>query len=161
MTKPEHAVSCFKEGFSCSQAVLSTYGPELGLDRQTALKAAQPFGGGMARMGETCGAVTGAFMVIGLKHGRTRTDDREAKEKTYELVQEFVRRFKSRNGSIVCRELLGYDMSTPEGKRLVEEKGLIDTLCPKLVQDASEIVEDILSVLPQGTRRRCTQIKDK
>ncbi len=144
VTKREHAVSCFKEGFSCSQAILSTYGPELGLDRQTALRAAQAFGGGMARMGETCGAVTGAFMIIGLKHGRTRADDREAKERTYELVQRFVRKFKFRNGSIVCKELLGYDLSTPEGRRLIKEKGLIDTLCPKLVQDASEIIEEIL-----------------
>ena len=144
MNRVERAVSCFKEGFSCSQAMLSTYGPQLGLNHELALKVSGAFGGGMARMGETCGAVTGAFMVIGLKHGNARVEDKQAKEKTYSLVKEFVDRFKSRNGSIVCRELLGYDISTLEGMKLVKEKKLTTTLCPKFVQDAAEIIEQIL-----------------
>lgn len=144
MDKVEQAVSCFKEGFSCTQAMLSTYGIEFGLDRETALKVAGAFGGGMGRMGETCGAVTGAFMVIGLKYGNTRAEDMQAKKKTYSLVKEFVDRFKSCNGSIVCRELLGCDISTPEGMELAKEKNLFATLCPKLVSDAAEIIEQIL-----------------
>lgn len=144
MNRVERAVSCFKEGFSCSQAMLSTYGPQLGLNHELALKVSGAFGGGMARMGETCGAVTGAFMVIGLKHGKTKFEDKQAKEKTYSLVREFVDRFKSRNGSIVCRELLGCDISTPEGRDLAKEKNLFTTLCPKFVQDAAEIIEQIL-----------------
>lgn len=144
MDRVEHAVSCFKEGFSCSQALFSTYGEQLGLNREIALKVSGAFGGGMAHMGETCGAVSGAFMVIGLKHGKTKIEDKQAKEKTYSLVKEFVDRFKSRNGSIVCRELLGCDISTPEGMKLVKEKKLTTTLCPKFVQDAAEIIEQIL-----------------
>lgn len=144
MSRVEQAVSCFKEGFSCSQALLSTYGVEFGLDRETALKVSGAFGGGMGRMGETCGAVTGAFMVIGLKYGNTRVDDRQAKEKTYSLVKEFVEKFKSRNGSIACRELLGCDISTPEGMEIAKEKNLFATLCPKLVSDAAEIIEQTL-----------------
>lgn len=97
MNKVEQAVSSFKEGFSCSQAVFSTYSMELGLDRETALKVAAPFGVGMGRMGETCGAVTSAFMVLGLKYGRIKAEDEETKEKTYDLVREFVKRFESRN----------------------------------------------------------------
>lgn len=144
MSRVEQAVSCFKEGFSCSQALLSIYGVEFGLDRETALKVSGAFGGGMGRMGETCGAVTGAFMVIGLKYGNTRVDDRQAKEKTYSLVKEFVEKFKSRNGSIACRELLGCDISTPEGMEIAKEKNLFATLCPKLVSDAAEIIEQTL-----------------
>ena len=144
MDRVERAVSCFKEGFTCSQAMLSTYGPQLGLNHELALKVSGAFGGGMARMGETCGAVTGAFMVIGLKHGNARVEDKQAKERAYSLVKEFVDRFKSRNGSIVCRELLGCDISTPEGMKLVKEKKLTTTLCPKFVQDAAEIIEQIL-----------------
>ncbi len=144
MNRVERAVSCFKEGFSCSQAMLSSYGPQLGLNHELALKVSGAFGGGMARMGETCGAVTGAFMVIGLKYGKTKFEDEQAKEKTYSLVKEFVDRFKSRNGSIVCRELLGCDISTPEGRDLAKEKNLFATLCPKFVQDAAEIIEQIL-----------------
>ena len=142
MSKVKSAVSCFKEGFSCSQALLSTYGTDFGLDRETALKVAGAFGGGMGRMGEVCGAVTGAFMVIGLKHGMVKAEDNEAKGKTYELVREFVSKFKSRNGSIICRELLGYDLSIPEEMEQVKEKGLVNTLCPKFVRDAAEIIEE-------------------
>jgi C_GCAxxG_C_C family probable redox protein len=77
MSEIENAVSMFEEGFVCSQALLATYGAHFGLDREIALKAAAAFGGGMARMGETCGAVTGAFMLIGLKHGNVKPDDME------------------------------------------------------------------------------------
>jgi C_GCAxxG_C_C family probable redox protein len=144
MKKSKHAVSCFKKGFSCSQAVLSTYSEQFGLDHELALKVSGAFGGGMGRMGETCGAVTGAFMIIGLKYGKTRAEDEQTKEKAYTLVQEFVKKFKARNGSILCRELLGCDISTPEGKKLMEEKQLTTTLCPKYVEDAAEIIEEIL-----------------
>lgn len=144
MNKVETAISCFKEGFSCSQAVLSAYSDMHGLNRELALKISQPFGGGIAHMGEICGAVTGAFLVIGLKHGRIKAEDIEAKEKTYELVLEFVKRFKSLHGSINCTELLGYDLGSPEGMKLAEEKELFTTVCPKLVQNAAEIIEQIL-----------------
>ena len=144
MDKVERAVTCFKEGFSCSQALLSTYGAQFGLNREMALKVSGAFGGGMGRMAETCGAVTGASMVIGLKYGMTRVEDEQTKEKAYSLVKEFVDKFKSRNGSIICRELLGCDISTPKGMALAKEKKLIATLCPKFVQDAAEIIEQIL-----------------
>jgi C_GCAxxG_C_C family probable redox protein len=123
--------------------MFSSYGPELGLDRETALRVATAFGGGMGRMGETCGALAGAFMVIGLKYGRTRVEDEETKEKAYSLVREFADRFESRNGSIVCRELLGYDIGTPEERELAREQGLFATLCPRIVRDAAEIIERI------------------
>lgn len=144
MNRIDSAVSCFKEGFSCSQAVLSAYSDLFDLNRELALKISQPFGGGMAHMGEMCGAVTGAFLVIGLKYGRVKAEDIEAKEKTYELVQEFVKRFKSRHGSINCTELLGFDLGTPEGMKLAEEKELFENVCPKFVQNAAEIIEQIL-----------------
>jgi C_GCAxxG_C_C family probable redox protein len=144
MNKVECTVACFNEGFSCSQALLSTYGTEYGLDRETALRVAGGFGAGMGRMGEVCGAVTGAFMVIGLVHGKTRAEDEAAKERAYQLVREFADAFKSRNGSVLCRELLGCDLTTPEGRNVAKEKGLFTTLCPKLVRDAAEIVEQIL-----------------
>jgi C_GCAxxG_C_C family probable redox protein len=144
MNRIERAVSCFNQGFSCSQAVLSTFGPELGLSRELALKVAGAFGGGMAGMGDTCGAVTGALMVIGLRYGRTRVEDEAAKKRSYSLAREFADRFKSRNGSTVCRDLLGCDISTPEGKEIAEQRELHTTHCPKFVQDATEIIEQIL-----------------
>ena len=144
MDRVERAVSCFKEGFTCSQAMLSTYGPQLGLNHELALKVSGAFGGGMARMGETCGAVTGAFMVIGLKHGKVKAEDDEAKEKTYEIVREFVKRFKSLHGSIMCKDLLGYDLDIPEEREQVEEKQICETRCPEFVKNAVEILEKLL-----------------
>lgn len=144
MSEIEKAVSRFQKGHSCSQAVFSAYAPILGVSEKTALKIASSFGGGMARMGETCGAVTGAFMVIGLKYGRVDPQDEQAKEKNYEIVNQFVKRFKSRNTFIKCKDLLGCDIGDPEGHEMAEKNGLFDTLCPKLVQDAAEILEKLL-----------------
>jgi len=124
--------------------VLSSYGEEFGLDRELALKVAGAFGGGIARMGAQCGAVTGALMVLGLKYGKAKAGDEGARERTYELAREFVTRFESRHGSIVCRELLGYDLSNPEERAAAKEKGLFDTLCLQLVRDAAEMVGEML-----------------
>ena len=124
--------------------MLSSFGEELGLARELALKVAGAFGGGMARMGETCGAVTGALMVIGLKYGMTQAKDGAARDRTYKLAQEFMTRFKTHHNSMVCRELLGYDLSSLEGRKAAHEKGLFTTLCPQFVRDAVEIVEQLL-----------------
>ncbi len=144
MSRVQDAVQTFKRGFSCSQAVLAAVSEPLGLDREKALKISQPFGGGMASMGLTCGAVTGAMLAIGLKHGRTRPEDEEAKQKTYRLVHEFLRRFQDRHGSIVCRELIGVDLSAPDGHKLGAERGVFENLCPGFVAAAVEILEEIL-----------------
>jgi len=144
MSQVESAVNYFKEGLICSQAVLLTYGTQLGLNHETALKIADGFGGGMGRMGEICGAVTGAFMVIGLKHGQIAVEDTQSHEKTYKLINEFVSAFKSRNESIICRDLINCDISTPEGLNLAREKQLFNAICPKYVRDAAEIIEQLL-----------------
>ncbi len=144
MTKADEAVECFNKGYNCSQAVLSAYAKQFGLDKGQALRVAGAFGAGMGRMCETCGAVTGAFMVIGLKYGKVKAEDEPSKEKAYALVKEFAREFKARNGSIVCKELLGCDMSTPEGMKYAKEHKLHSTLCPGLVKDAAEIVGKLI-----------------
>lgn len=97
----------------------------------------------MARTGETCGAVTGSLMVIGLRHAKTRKDDDDSRELAYALAQELMDAFRERNGSLLCRDLLGVDVSTPEGIAVVREKDLFRTLCPKFVRDAAEIIEGL------------------
>jgi C_GCAxxG_C_C family probable redox protein len=144
MNRKERAEAIFKEGFSCSQAVLAAFSDEFGFPREPALRISQGFGGGMARMAETCGALTGAFMVIGLKYGRTQAEDDAAKEKTYALCLELVRRFRARHGVLRCRELLGCDIGTPEGAKIARDEKLHDDLCPQLVVSAAEILEDLL-----------------
>jgi C_GCAxxG_C_C family probable redox protein len=144
-TKSEQAVSCFRQGFCCSQAVLAVYAEELGIARETALKISRGFGGGMGRMARTCGAVTGAFMVLGLRYGNADAGDKQAKEETYRLVREFARRFEKRNGSIICRDLLGCDISKPDGLRMAKENGLFTSVCPDMVRDAAEILQEMMN----------------
>jgi C_GCAxxG_C_C family probable redox protein len=147
MDRIEVVVSQFKEGFNCAQAILSTYAPLFGIDRKKALKIATPFGAGLGRMGEVCGAVSGALMVLGLDLGRASIEDIDAEEKTYTFVREFIDRFEEKNKSIFCKELLGYDISTPKGLKMVNEKNISGTLCPGFVRDAAVILEDLLVVL--------------
>ncbi len=146
MNKTELAVSRFQSGFSCSQAVFSSYAEAMGLEKHTALKIAGTFGGGMGRTGQTCGAVTGALMALGLKYGATDAADKETKEQAYARVQEFARRFAIRNGNdLSCKGLLGCDISTPDGQKMAGELGLFQSICPKLVNDAAEIVGEMLA----------------
>jgi C_GCAxxG_C_C family probable redox protein len=142
--RASRAASLFDQGFSCSQAVLAAYAPSLGLERDKAFRLAQAFGGGMARRGETCGAVTGALMVIGLKYGKVRARDDAAKEKTYKLVREFMDRFHSRHGSLRCKALLGHDIGSARGSRLIKQKKLDVNLCPKFVRTAAGLLEKII-----------------
>jgi len=142
--KSQIAVSRFKEGFSCSQAVLSAFSDVFDLELDLALKISQPFGGGIAHRGDICGAASGAFMAIGLKYGRTQVDDIPARDRTYEAVTTFIQNFESVFGSIICKELLGHDLSTENGQKNAEDEGLFENLCPRFVHLASELVEDLI-----------------
>ena len=143
MSRVDIAVDLFSQGFSCSQAVFGAYCEEFGLDNQMGLKVSCGFGGGMGRQGEACGAVSGAIMLIGLKYGKADVDDMTAKEKTYEMVQEFFKRFKTRNQFIRCNELLGMDLMNGDKSELAERTKRI---CPQMVRDAAEIVEELLEI---------------
>jgi C_GCAxxG_C_C family probable redox protein len=142
MNKTEIATSLFKKGYNCSQALLAVYGIGLGLNEEAALKIASAFGGGMGRLGETCGAVTGALMIIGLKYGKVEPDEK-AKVKTYELAREFVKKFKARNNSIICKKLIGIDISS-NGELEPDAEEIIKVKCPEYVQNAAEIIEEII-----------------
>ena len=117
MSKAEEAKKQFEKGFLCAPAVLSTYSEQLGLEKAAALKIACGFGGVIGRMGRTCGAVTGAVMVIGLKHGQVNLADEESRQRTHKLAKEFIDRFTTLHGSIECRELIGYDLSNSDERK--------------------------------------------
>jgi C_GCAxxG_C_C family probable redox protein len=151
MALADDAVTLFNQRFNCSQAVLATCGAQRGLDRQTALRVAEAFGGGMGRMGLTCGAVTGAFMVIGLQHAKLTPEDNASRQKSIELTRQFREKFEARHGSICCKDLLGVDLSNPNGYQQAIDRGVFVSLCPKLVHDAVEIVEELLG--PPATGR--------
>jgi C_GCAxxG_C_C family probable redox protein len=140
-SKVSEAVACFNSGFNCAQTIVATYCEDFGLDKKLALKIACGFGAGMSRLQKTCGAVSGAYMLIGLKYGNYSNEDALAKEKTFDLVQEFTRQFEKRNNTTTCRELLGVDLVNGD-KQVVSQQ--IKAVCPKVVQDAVEIIESLL-----------------
>ena len=141
MNRSDRAVAAYESGMNCAQAVFGAFSAEAGVDPALAAKLAAGFGGGMGRMGHTCGAVTGAFLALGLRHGTAAADDKAGKENTYRLIREFAAQFQARNGSILCRDLLGCDIGTTTGLDTAKTKGLFRTVCPKMVRDAAEILE--------------------
>ena len=117
---------------------------EYGLDTEVAKKIAGAFGGGIANNGEVCGAVTGALILIGLKYGKHKEEDNESKEKTNKITNEYINKFKKEFGSIICKDLLKYDLSIEEEAKMARESGLFKTLCPILVKKSVEIIEEII-----------------
>jgi C_GCAxxG_C_C family probable redox protein len=145
--KTERAKQFHELGYGCAQAVLASFAEDYGLSEEAALRISTGFGSGMGRLCEVCGALTGAFMVIGLKHGKVVTDGNKYgtnTETTYRLVAELSRKFRARNGSIYCRELIGHDLSNPEERAKVVELGLFRTTCGKCVLDSVELLEETL-----------------
>jgi C_GCAxxG_C_C family probable redox protein len=130
---------------NCAQSVISVFCEDFGLERTLALKVAMGFGGGMARGGKTCGAVTGAYMVLGLSQRLNEANPRETMDRTYILIHEFNRQFKEMHGSLVCKDLIKYDLSIPEQRAIAHDKGIFTTVCPDLVCDAAKIIEAIRS----------------
>ena len=138
--KTEKAKELFKSGCNCSQAVLGVFCEELGLDFNTAMKIASSFGGGMGRMREVCGTVSGMFMAAGLAYS-----DSGNKAEQYKIVQELAQKFKDKNGSIICRELLqGVETSTSPTPSERTESYYKKRPCIELVGDSVEIFEEYL-----------------
>ncbi len=144
MNKSEMALKNFNETLNCSQAVLSAFAEDLGVDLKTANRIASAFGGGIARNGETCGAVSGALMSIGLKHWNSDIDPAEAKANVYAISNKFINEFKAKNNSIKCKELLDADLSTEEGRKKMKDEKLSEKVCNKAVCDAAEILEKLI-----------------
>jgi C_GCAxxG_C_C family probable redox protein len=141
--KSEISVDIFNKGFNCAQAVLESHSGAFGLDSGTSRKIAAAFGGGMANNGQVCGAVSGALMLIGLKYGKYKEDDNNSKENTNKIANEYLSKFKNEFGSIICRELLQYDLSIKEELTKARESGIFKTFCPLLVKRSAEMVEAV------------------
>jgi len=144
MNHTEAAKAIFDQHYNCSQSVFSAFAQELGLERDQALRVATGFGGGMGRLGGTCGAVTGAFMALSLNHGMIDPADQVSKEQAYAAVQAFAREFRARFGTLDCRDLLGADLSAPGGLDLARNQQLFSRRCPAFIQAAAEILDEML-----------------
>jgi C_GCAxxG_C_C family probable redox protein len=146
MKKVDEAILKFNEGFNCSQAIFSTYGPLFDFDQNSCLRIAELFGAGMAYSGNICGAVTGSLMVLGLKSGRQKAEDIESKYKANKQAKEFLREFKEQNNSILCRYLINTDISTEEKLEKAREQNVFAN-CADYVRDAAEILEKMLKLV--------------
>lgn len=142
MTHEEKALQYFGNRFHCSQSVLAAYADELGLTQEQALKIAYCFNSGM-RKGEVCGACSGALMVLGMKYGQYDKDDFESRKVADRMTAEFLEAFEKENGSYICNDLLGCDISTPDGVKKAIEHNCFADICPKMVASAVRILEEM------------------
>lgn len=138
----EKLLENFSRMVFCSQAVFAEFAPQLGIDRETALKIAAPFASGMYD-GATCGAVAGALMVLGLKYGQGDSVDPEKMELMLAKVGKFKAKILEKYGSCICKELIGYKM--PEEVELVQAEGKFESVCSKIVTDACAICAELLN----------------
>ncbi len=154
--RSDKAVELFKQGYNCSQAVFAAFADMYNIDQETALKLSSSFGGGMGRMREVCGTVSGMLMVVGMETGATEGKDAASKQHNYQVVQQMAEKFKQRNGSIICRELLGLDNTShtetkPEDRTKEYYK---KRPCVQLVEEAALMVEDFLEEQKKGKEEK-------
>ena len=137
----KNAVENFEKGYNCAQSVFLAYCEEYGIDKETGLKISSSFGGGMGRLREVCGAVSAMFAIAGLKYGYTSPNDDETKQKHYELIQNLANKFKAKHNTIICRELLGEDISDSPipSKRTTEYYQ--ERPCIEFIKTACELIE--------------------
>jgi C_GCAxxG_C_C family probable redox protein len=142
-TREEKALTTFRNGYNCSQAVATAFSVEMGIDEKTIMNISSGFGGGMGRLQETCGAVTGSYMVLGTLCGRKYEDNAARKEAVYNLVQKFSVKFKALNGSTDCKSLLNVEIRTAEGHDYAKSNHLFETVCEKCIKDSLSIVKEL------------------
>jgi C_GCAxxG_C_C family probable redox protein len=147
MTHEEKALQYFTNGANCAQAVVLAYAEDLGMDEKTAARLASSFGGGIGRLREVCGAVSGMMMVYGLLRGYDDLQDPEAKKTHYANVQTLAAKFREENGSIICRELLKLHENeqndptpTPRDAKFFHSRP-----CMGFVQSAARILDEALN----------------
>lgn len=143
--KKEEVLKQFDKGYDCAQVVFGYWAEKLGLDVETAYKVSSGFGAGMYQ-GETCGAIIGAYMALGLKYGHCNMGEEGDAQRVESIIKnvQFRQNFLNKYKSTMCRELLEADMSTEEGAKYIREKQLMNTFCPQLVADVVDILEEIM-----------------
>jgi C_GCAxxG_C_C family probable redox protein len=144
ISSTDKAITNFRSGLNCAQSVLTAYTDDMHVDNNLAISIACGFGGGMGRLQETCGAVTGAFMVMGIYNCKKYSDNKDRKEKTYTMVQEFSMRFKEIHGTLDCKTLLKCDLKTEEGHQYMKDNRLSEVVCEKCIADSIRILDDLI-----------------
>jgi C_GCAxxG_C_C family probable redox protein len=143
MNRSENAKKLFLSGYNCAQSVVLSFADDLNFSKELAQKMAAGFGGGMGKKQETCGAVTGAIMVLGLLKGETVNNNEELKSVAYGAVQELTRDFVATYKTTQCRDLIGCDLNTPEGSAKFKEEKIMEKTCAGCVGKAVQIIESL------------------
>jgi len=144
MSKQELAKNKFNAGYNCAQSVLLAFVPKLSIDESTALQISSGFGAGMGRTQKTCGALTGACMVLSLKHGKQHPEDDVSEDKVVDMIQDFTSRFKEEHGFTNCSELLNVNLNTAEGQDKFRKNDLHNKVCTLCVNSAVSLLEEML-----------------
>ena len=142
--RSDRAVEVFQNGFSCSQAVVVVFADILKIDESILLRISSGFGAGMGKLQKTCGAITGAFMVISYLYGFSDEKDVKQKGKVYGIVKDFSDKFSQYYNDTDCIELLGCNLNSEEGKKKFNDDNLNQERCSKFIEDAVKILEDII-----------------
>ncbi len=143
MERSEQAKELFLTGYNCAQSVVLSFADDLKFSKELAQKMAAGFGGGMGKQQKTCGAITGAIMVLGLLKGEQVNNNDELKSEAYGSVTELIREFVAEYQTTDCKDLIGCDLNTPEGSENFKEEHMMENICAGCVQKAVQIVEDI------------------
>lgn len=134
----------FISGLNCSQSVFVPFAVDKGIDKDIALKMMSPFGGGIAKTDNLCGAVTGGISAIGLHFGHTSANDLEKKQHCTQVTQKFIKEFKKEFGETQCTKLIKYNLGLEDEAKLASESGVFDTNCTQYVEKAGIMVEKLI-----------------
>ena len=148
MNRSDRAEELFRMGYNCCQSTFGAFCDVTGLTLDEAMKIASPFGAGFGKLREVCGAVTGALMVLGMLYGQYDMNDMESRMKANKVNDEMMKRFKEKNETYICNNLLGCDISSPQGVQYALDNKLFIDFCPKMVESAVEILEEIIDENP-------------
>jgi C_GCAxxG_C_C family probable redox protein len=143
MTRSEKALKFYSEGFNCAQSVIASFADLLELDEEKVVRIASGFGGGMGTQ-ETCGAATGAYMVIGFIRGKLHNGTEVSNEESTQLVQEFSKRFNAMHKSTNCRVLIKFDLNSEKEREEAKKEDVFNKKCTSFISSAVEILEEIL-----------------
>ncbi len=143
MERSEQAKELFLTGYNCAQAVVLSFADDLKFSKELAQKMAAGFGGGMGKQQKTCGAITGAIMVLGILKGEKVNNNDELKSQAYGSVNELTREFVAEYHTTKCKDLIRCDLNTPEGSEKFKAENLMETVCAGCVQKSVQIVESI------------------
>ena len=141
----ERAVQLFRSGYNCAQSVFVAFCDLTGFDERTAIRISSSFGGGMGRLREVCGAMSGALMVLGVLRAPDDPANQETKAAHYALVQDFAARFRARHSTIICRELLGDQAGSGHVPEVRTAEYYAKRPCEDFIRSAAEIVEEMLT----------------